>query len=201
MKIQKHIEKESKSILNLPTQEDAFEDAIATINFFVHEPGAKGKVVTSGMGKAGHIAHNIAMTLSSTGTPAVFIHPSEAQHGDLGIMRHNDVLLVLSNSGKTREIIEFIDLARNMYPHTQVISITGCRDCELTKKSDVVLLTNDNGNTELDKFGLVPTISTTLMSVIGDILVVELMDKIGFTKEQYSKLHHSGYIGSTLKKQ
>jgi arabinose-5-phosphate isomerase len=194
-KIQSLIDKEIDAIKQIPIDDTAFEDALGLIQFFVHTLG--GKVITSGMGKAGHIAHNIAMTLSSTGTPAVFIHPAEAQHGDLGIIGKNDILLVISNSGKTREILEFIQLTKNIYNLMQVICITSCADCELAEKSDVVLLTGSGK--EIDKFELVPTTSTTLMTIIGDVLVVELMDRINFTREHYNMLHHSGYIGKQLK--
>lgn len=194
-KIIELINKEIEAIKNLPINENEFEKSIQLIYHYVHK--LKGKVVASGIGKAGHIAHNIAMTLASTGTRAVFIHPAEAQHGDLGILAENDILLLVSNSGKTREILEFIELSKKIYKDIKIISITGNNKSELSKKSDVVLYTG--GAPEIDKFQLVPTTSTTLMTIIGDILVVSLMDKIGFTKEQYHLLHHSGYIGQKLK--
>ena len=193
-KIQKLIEKEISAISNLPI-DDSFEKAIELIYLHVHKKG--GKVVTAGIGKAGHIGHNIAMTFSSTGTRSVFVHPTEAQHGDLGILAENDILLLLSNSGKTREVLEFIQLAKNIYPNIKVISITGSQESELSKMSDTVLFTG--GSKEVDRFNLVPTTSTTLMSIIGDILVVQLMESIDFSKEDYRKLHHSGYIGKMLK--
>jgi fructoselysine-6-P-deglycase FrlB-like protein len=115
-----------------------FTEAIEIIHRQVH--GKNGKLITSGMGKAGQIAHNIATTFSSTGTPAAYLHPSEAQHGDLGILQENDVLLAISNSGKTREIIELIDLKNNLFPKIPLIVITGnepytnyfhyCYDCD-----------------------------------------------------------------------
>ena len=99
------IEAEAAAVRSIPI-DASFEKAVAIIHRQVHEKG--GKLVTSGMGKAGQIAHNIATTFSSTGTPAAYLHPSEAQHGDLGILQPNDVMLVISNSGKTREIVELI---------------------------------------------------------------------------------------------
>ena len=149
------------------------------------------------MGKCGQIALNIATTFSSTGTPAVYLHPSEAQHGDLGILQKNDVLLLLSNSGKTREILELIQLSRNLYPEIPIISITGKSKSKLAKESEITLHTGDS--TEICPLGLTPTISTTLMTVIGDVLVVETMKQIEFTKEQYSRRHHSGYLGKKSK--
>lgn len=192
--IKKLIAKEIEAIQNIPV-DNSYDDAILTINYYVHKHG--GKVVTSGIGKAGHIAHNIAMTLSSTGTRSVFLHPTEAQHGDLGILGPNDVLLVASNSGKTREVIELIGLAKRIYPYIRVIAITGNNESDLAKMADCVLYTG--GGKEIDKFELVPTTSTTLMTIIGDILVVKLMEEINFTKEHYNLLHHGGYVGQQTK--
>lgn len=192
--IKKIIQLEVEAIQNIPIN-DSFESAVDIIKYQVHDLG--GKVVVSGMGKAGQIGINIAQTLCSTGTPAVYLHPSEAQHGDLGILCKHDVLILLSNSGKTREISELIMLSRILQPKVKVISITGKIDSPLAVKSDVVLHTGDSE--EICPLGLTPTISTTLMTVIGDIIVVELMKKIGFTKQEYSKRHHSGYLGQKSK--
>lgn len=194
--IKKIIQLEVEAIQNIPIN-DSFESAVDIIKYQVHDLG--GKVVVSGMGKAGQIGINIAQTLCSTGTPAVYLHPSEAQHGDLGILCKHDVLILLSNSGKTREISELIMLSRILQPKVKVISITGKIDSPLAIQSDVVLHTGDSE--EICPLGLTPTISTTLMTVIGDIIVVELMKKIGFTKSEYSKRHHSGYLGQKSKEQ
>jgi arabinose-5-phosphate isomerase len=194
--IKEIIRLEIEAIKNIPIN-DSFESAVNIIKTQVHDLG--GKVVVSGMGKAGQIGINIAQTLCSTGTPAVYLHPSEAQHGDLGILCKHDVLVLLSNSGKTREISELIVLSRILQPKVKVISITGKMDSPLAIKSDVVLHTGDSE--EICPLGLTPTISTTLMTVIGDIIVVELMKKIGFTKQEYSKRHHSGYLGQKSKEQ
>jgi len=109
--IQNLLKAEAEAILNIPVTED-IEKAVELIFQSVHNKG--GKLIASGMGKAGLIATNIATTFSSTGTPALFLHPSDAQHGDLGVIQKNDVLLLISNSGKTREIIEIVDLARKL---------------------------------------------------------------------------------------
>ena len=194
--IKKIIQLEVEAIQNIPIN-DSFESAVDIIKYQVHDLG--GKIVVSGMGKAGQIGINIAQTLCSTGTPAVYLHPSEAQHGDLGILCKHDVLILLSNSGKTREISELIMLSRILQPKVKVISITGKIDSPLAIQSDVVLHTGDSE--EICPLGLTPTISTTLMTVIGDIIVVELMKKIGFTKSEYSKRHHSGYLGQKSKEQ
>jgi arabinose-5-phosphate isomerase len=191
------IQKEITAIKNIPV-DFSFDLAVNRIKQKVHG-FEHGKVVLSGMGKAGQIAVNIATTLCSTGTPSVYLHPSEAQHGDLGILQKNDVLILLSNSGKTREILELIELSRNLYPHIAIICITGKKDSPLAKASDIVLHTGDAD--EICPLGLTPTISTTLMTVIGDIIVVELMKKIKFTKKDYSKRHHSGYLGKKSKEE
>lgn len=190
------IRAEIEAIKGIPIN-NSFEHAVDLIKTQVHDLG--GKVVVSGMGKAGQIGINIAQTLCSTGTPAVYLHPSEAQHGDLGILCKNDILILLSNSGKTREIGELIMLSRVLQPDVKVISITGKDDSPLAMESDVVLFTG--GADEICPLGLTPTISTTLMTVIGDVIVVELMKKIGFTKKEYSKRHHSGYLGQKSKEE
>lgn len=184
------LQQEASAILNIPVSED-YNKAIDLIVEQVH--GKKGKLVTSGMGKAGQIASNIATTFSSTGTPAIFLHPSEAQHGDLGILQQNDIMLLISNSGKTREIIELITLACNLIPNIKFIVITGNNESPLSQKADVCLYT---GNPEeVCALGLTPTTSTTVMTVIGDILVVGVMKRINFSAGDYAKRHHGGYLG------
>ncbi len=194
--IKKILEKEIEAIGNIPL-DNQYEKAVNIIRNKVN--GSGGKVVISGMGKAGQIGLNISTTFSSTGTPSVYLHPSEAQHGDLGILQSNDVLILLSNSGKTREILELIQLSRNLYKNIPIISITGKKDSELANESNVCLHIGDAE--EICPLGLTPTISTTLMTVMGDILVVETMKKIKFTKKEYSKRHHSGYLGKKSKEE
>jgi arabinose-5-phosphate isomerase len=189
-KVKDIFRREAVAIENIPVT-DNYEEAINIIYKHVH--GKNGKLVTSGMGKAGQIAHNIATTFSSTGTPSIFLHPSEAQHGDLGILQENDVLLAISNSGKTREIIELIDLKNNLYPRVPVIVITSNEDSPLALKSDCFILTG--APKEVCTLGLTPTTSTTIMTVIGDALVVLMMDKINFNIKDYAKRHHGGYLG------
>lgn len=184
------LEHEASAILNIPIT-DAYSKAIDLIVEQVNKK--KGKLVTSGMGKAGQIAQNIATTFSSTGTPAVFLHPSEAQHGDLGILQENDIVLAISNSGKTREIIELITLAKNLVDGIKFIVITSDPDSLLAQKADVFIHTGRPE--EVCCLGLTPTTSTTVMTVIGDILVVGTMRKIGFTIADYAKRHHGGYLG------
>lgn len=186
---------ESQAILNIPETND-YNKAIELINKQVHE--LNGKVVVSGMGKAGQIALNISTTLSSTGTPSVYIHAAEAQHGDLGIFQKNDILLVISNSGVTKEITDLVHLTHNLYENIPVILITGNADAPLSSLADVTLLTGNPK--EICPLGLTPTTSTTTMTVLGDLLVYLMMTKIGFTKQEYAKRHHGGYLGIQSKK-
>lgn len=181
---------EAEAILNIPVN-DNYEKAVDLIVEQVHTKG--GKLVTSGMGKAGQIAMNIATTFCSTGIPAVFLHPSEAQHGDLGILQRNDLLLLISNSGKTREIVELTHLAHKLNPGLKFIVITGNADSPLAKEADICLHTGNPR--EVCPLGMTPTTSTTTMTVMGDILVVETMRKTGFTIHEYSLRHHGGYLG------
>lgn len=190
------LQAESRAIAAIPVSE-AYDSAVALIVDRVHRRG--GTLITSGMGKAGQIAMNIATTFCSTGTPAHFLHPSEAQHGDLGIMRPNDVMLLISNSGKTREILELVELARRLNPGVPAIVITGGADSPLAAKADVCLYTG--GAPEVCPLGLTPTTSTTAMTVIGDVLVVAVMRAIGFTSAQYALRHHGGYLGQKSSKQ
>lgn len=185
------IEAEASALRAIPV-DASFAEAVEIIHRQVHEK--RGKLVTSGMGKAGQIANNIATTFSSTGTPATYLHPSEAQHGDLGVLQPDDVMLVISNSGKTREIIELIDLKNNLYAQVPVIVITSRVDSPLAEKADCTIATGNPP--EVCTLGLTPTTSTTVMTTIGDVLVVLLMERIGFSAADYSKRHHGGYLGA-----
>ena len=183
-------EAEATAVRNIPSDQD-FDGVVDLIYGKVHKNG--GKVIASGMGKAGQVANNIATTFSSTGTPAVFLHPSEAQHGDLGMVGPNDVLVVLSNSGKTREIIELVALARRLYPRLPVVLITGNASGELVSQAEFSLFTGSPA--EVCPLGLTPTTSTTVMMVMGDALTVLMMDRISFTAGDYALRHHGGYLG------
>jgi arabinose-5-phosphate isomerase len=193
--IQRILDAEANAIRNIPVN-DHFGKAVGLIYKAVHKKG--GKVIASGMGKAGQIALNIATTLSSTGTPAIFLHPSDAQHGDLGVISENDILLLITNSGKTREILELYELSKGLVSDIPVIVITGNPYSPLGSIANVTIFTG--GPNEVCPLGLTPTTSTTVMTVIGDILVVLLMKKIGFTAEDYAKRHHGGYLGMQSRK-
>ena len=190
------LRQEAEAILNIPVGEH-FNQAVSLIVEQVHNNG--GKLVTSGMGKAGQIAMNIATTFCSTGIPAVFLHPSEAQHGDLGILQEGDSMLLVSNSGRTREILELLDLTERFRPDTRTIVITGNIESELAQRADICLHTG--GAPEVCPLGLTPTTSTTLMTVIGDILVVNTMKATQFDARQYALRHHGGYLGQRSRQQ
>ncbi len=188
--IRKVLELEAQAIQSIPITPD-YAEVVRLIFDRVHNRG--GKVIASGMGKAGHVASHMATALSSTGTPALFLHPSEAQHGDLGIIRENDVLLVLSNSGKTREILELVELTHALHADIPVVIITGNPEGPLARQSRLVLYTGNPS--EVCPLGLTPTTSATTMAVIGDVLVVLMMKRIGFTAKDYARRHHGGYLG------
>lgn len=185
------IQKEADAVLDIPIDINII-NAITLIIKQCHS-NTRGKVVCSGMGKAGQISLNVATTLCSTGTPATFLHPSEAQHGDLGVLQDDDVLLLISNSGMTKEIKELIYLAKNLKPNVKIIGITRNHESMLAKLADVTLFTGETQ--EICPLGLTPTTSTTVMTVVGDLLIYGVMKKISFTKEEYFKRHHGGYIG------
>ncbi len=190
------LEQEAAAVRNIPITA-GYEEAVSLIVERVHKRG--GKLITSGMGKAGQIAMNIATTFSSTGTPAFFLHPSEAQHGDLGIVCANDIMLLISNSGKTRELTELTELTRGLVDDMPFIVITGNGTSPLASAANVCLLTGNPP--EVCPLGLTPTTSTTVMTVIGDILVVGTMKRIGFNNVEYAKRHHGGYLGSKSRAQ
>jgi len=185
------IEKEIKFIREIPTER--VSDIIRQINEYEYY----GRIITSGMGKAGQIAHTFSTTLSSTGTPSFFLHPAEAQHGDLGIVRPGDIIIVFSNSGKTREILELIELIHALEYNNLIFAIVGETNSDINIRcADYI----EFGKVEeICPLGLTPTTSTTCMSVISDLIVVGLMEHKKFTKEKYSKLHHGGYLGQKSK--
>ncbi len=151
-----------------------------------------GKVLTTGMGKAGYIAHKFAATLCSTATPAAFIHPAEAAHGDLGLVGSNDVMIAFSTSGKSSEVLEILELSRHLGV-AKIIGVTSHPDSELRNLSDLVL---DMGVIEEPcPLGLTPSASMAVMLAISDALALSLMEVKGVTKEDYGMRHHGGYLG------
>lgn len=152
----------------------------------------KGKIITTGIGKAGYIAHKFAATLCSNATPAVFIHPAEAAHGDLGLVSQNDVMVAFSTSGKSREVIEILELSRHLGVET-IIGVTSHPESDLRDLSDFVL---DMGVIEEPcPLGLTPSASMAVMNAITDAIALALMEQKGVTREQYGLRHHGGYLG------
>jgi arabinose-5-phosphate isomerase len=154
----------------------------------------KGRVIVSGMGKSGHIAGKIAASLSSTGTPALFLHPAEASHGDLGMVTRADALLILSNSGETAELADVITYAKRI--GIPLIGMANNPDSRLLQASNVALLLPKAQ--EACPMGLAPTTSTTMMLALGDALAVALMERRGFSTEQYRDFHPGGALGKKL---
>ena len=151
-----------------------------------------GKVVATGIGKAGLVARKFAAILCSTGTPAVFMHPAEAAHGDLGLIAEGDCIVAFSTSGKTREVVELIELSRHL-TQAHVIGITSHPETDLRRLSDVVL---DMGVIEEPcPLGMTPSASMAVMAAIGDSLALVLMEKKGITRRDYGLRHHGGYLG------
>ena len=153
-----------------------------------------GRIIVSGMGKSGHVARKIAATLSSTGTPAYFVHPAEASHGDMGVITRQDVLLLLSWGGETAELSDLITYAKRY--RIPIIGIGANPDSTLIKASDVKLLLPRAP--EACPMGLAPTTSTTMMLSLGDALAVALMERKGFSPDQYRDFHPGGSLGRAL---
>ena len=158
--------------------------------------GARGRVIVSGMGKSGHIARKIAATLASTGTPAQFVHPAEASHGDLGMVTREDVALVLSNSGETPELADLIAHTRRF--SIPLIGVAARPESTLLRQADVALVLPQA--TEACGTGVVPTTSTTMTLALGDALAVALMEHRQFTPEHFRTFHPGGKLGARLSK-
>lgn len=154
----------------------------------------KGRVVVTGMGKSGHIAGKIAATLASTGTPAFFVHPGEASHGDLGMITRQDVVLALSNSGETEEILTILPIIKRL--GVPLIALTGNPESALAKFSTVHI--NVAVEQEACPLGLAPTASTTAALVMGDALAVSLLETKGFTRDDFALSHPGGSLGKRL---
>jgi len=155
---------------------------------------ARGRVILSGMGKSGHIARKIAATLASTGTPAQFVHPAEASHGDLGMLTGDDVLLMLSNSGETPELADMIAYSRRF--QIPMIGVASRPGSTLLKQSDVAIVLPQAP--EACGTGVVPTTSTTMTLALGDALAVALMEHRRFTPENFREFHPGGKLGAQL---
>lgn len=152
---------------------------------------AKGKLILSGVGKSGHIARKIASTLSSTGTPSLFMHPSEASHGDLGIITEEDVILFFSNSGQSDEIYNLIPSIKRL--NISMIAITGNEKSELAKQADFHI--SSSVTSEACPLGLAPTASSAVMLAIGDAIAISLLKLNGFDDEDFRRSHPGGSLG------
>ena len=184
-RMQAVLEAEAKAIAAIEIN-DNFVRAVNTLN------DCKGKIITTGIGKAGYIAKKFAATLCSTATPADFIHPAEAAHGDLGLVSANDVMVAFSTSGKSREVIEILELSRHLGVAT-IIGVTSHPESALRDQSDFVL---DMGIIEEPcPLGLTPSASMAVMLAITDAIALSLMEVKGVTKEDYGLRHPGGYLG------
>lgn len=180
---------EAASILELlPRVDEHFQAALEMI---LH---CKGRIIVTGMGKSGIIGRKIAATLASTGTPAFYLHPAEGIHGDLGMVTQNDVILALSNSGETGEVLNILPSLRRIGAH--IISMVGNPDSTLAKNSDIVL--NVGVQKEACPLGLAPTSSTTAALAFGDALAMELLSARHFTPTQFAIFHPGGSLGRKL---
>jgi arabinose-5-phosphate isomerase len=183
------LEIEQRAIAQLAQYiDDAFVEACQLIL------PCKGKVIVCGMGKSGHIGHKISATLASTGTPAFFMHPAEANHGDLGMLTQQDILLAISNSGETAELLALIPVVKRM--GVPIIAMTSNPQSTLGKYADINLCIRVEQ--EACSLGLAPTSSTTATLVMGDALAVALLDARGFTSEDFALSHPGGSLGRKL---
>ncbi|HCE44705.1 MAG TPA: KpsF/GutQ family sugar-phosphate isomerase [Lentisphaeria bacterium] len=167
---------------------------IELVNTCIKVLDGGGKIVLSGVGKSGHVGHKIAATLASTGSPAVFMHPVEAMHGDLGILQKNDILIALSYSGETEELLSILPSAKRF--DVPIASITGDPDSKLAQWSDIVIAMTVPQ--EACPFNLAPTTTTTALIALGDALAMTLMHVRKFKKEDYGRLHPGGAIGKAV---
>ena len=189
MDIKGRIESVLKAEANAINSIEVTEEFVKTVSVM---QGCTGKIITTGIGKAGHIANKFAATLCSTASQAQFLHPAAAAHGALGAVSSGDILIAFSTSGKSREVIEILELSRHLGIET-VIGVTSHPDSELRKYSDVVI---DMGEIEeACPLGLTPTSSMAVMLAISDALALALMEQNKVSREDYGLRHHGGYLG------
>lgn len=183
------IEAEARAVAAIQVNAD-FERAVQLM------AACRGKVLTTGIGKAGYMANKFAATLCSTATPAHFLHPAEAAHGDLGLVGPNDCIVAFSTSGKSAEVIEMLELSRHLGLET-IIGVTSHPESPLRDLSDVVL---DMGQiTEPCPLGLTPSASIAVMLAISDALALSLMELKGVTTHDFGLRHHGGYLGRSAR--
>lgn len=183
------IETEAQAILELTQRiNDTFNQACT------HLLECAGKIIVMGMGKSGHIAHKIAATLASTGSPAFFVHPGEASHGDMGMVTHSDLILAISHSGETQELLTLLPMLKVL--NVPIVSLTGNPNSTLAKASNVHL--DVSVAHEACPLGLAPTSSTTATLVMGDALAIALLQAKGFTTKDFARTHPGGRLGRRL---
>lgn len=183
------LQQEAKGIENLiPTLDQNFVNAVHMIM------ESKGRTIVTGMGKSGHIARKVSATLSSTGTPSIFLHPAEGIHGDLGMVTGDDVVLAFSNSGETVEILNILPSLKRI--GAKIIAVVGNHNSTLAKNSDVIL--DASVEKEACPLGLAPTTSTTVALALGDALAIVLLSCHHFTKNQFAIYHPGGALGRKL---
>ncbi len=187
--IQKLIKKEKKALSIL--ENNVNKEYIKALSFLKK---CKGKIIVIGIGKSGHIGNKIAATLSSTGSPSLFLHGTEALHGDLGVINKNDVIIIISNSGCSQELLELIPYLKKI--RTPIISITSNINSPIAKKSNAIL--NIGKQKEIDSHNLAPTSSSTATLVVGDILAISLSKEKKFEKENFAIFHPNGSLGKRL---
>ncbi len=188
---------EAKALSDLSASiDDGFAAAVSAIHEMKNAPTRAGRLIVAGIGKSGHVARKIAATMASTGTPAHFVHPGEASHGDLGMITDNDVVLMLSNSGENAELSDLIHYTRRF--NIKLIAITSKPDSTLGSYADISLILP--AVPEACPNGMAPTTSTTMMIAMGDALAVALLERMGLTKEQYKVFHPGGKLGQRLMK-
>ncbi len=185
----KVLEIERDAVSSLISRIDSNFDKVVNLIYRI-----KGHVIVTGMGKPGFIAQKISATLSSTGTPSLYLHPAEALHGDLGRVTKDDLVLALSNSGETEEIVKFLPIVKKI--GAKLIAMVGNTKSTLAKNSDYVL--NVSVDREACPLGLAPTTSTTVMLAMGDALAVALLDKKGFKEKDFAFYHPGGILGKRL---
>ena len=184
-----------REIQGLEVLRDMFSDAFVQAVDMILK--SKGRVIISGMGKSGHVGQKIAATMASTGTPAFFVHPGEASHGDLGMLTKDDVLIAISNSGESREMADIINYSRRF--NIPMIAITSGAESTMAKAADLTLLIPDKKTApEACPLGLAPTTSTTTTLAVGDALAVALIERKGFSVEEFHDRHPGGKLGNVL---
>lgn len=188
------LDAESQAILSIP--QETLEVKLPQLATMIVQ--CTGKVVITGMGKVGHIGKRVAATLSCTGSASVFLDPSASFHGDLGMLSQNDILLALSNSGRTREIVDLVERIRKYFPAVKIAIVTGHPEHTLSQFADISL--SYGVIAEPCPLGLTPSASLAVMSALLDALALGVMEERGFTKEQFLVNHNSGYLSSVIRK-